>query len=472
VPIRFGLPVAACVAAMIAGWFIVSYDNPLTATLIVAALAVFFIAILKPKVGFYLLIVCTGYVDLVKRLAILAGDLTYNDVVVTVAVAPILCACICVGVALQYLFEPRRLESWRAVTLLVIVLLMISVLLKDLSDGTGLLEGLRDCANSAAYFPLILIAGILFPKPDDLKQFLKFCLIIYVPVALYGIWQQIFGLNDFEINYLQSGYTMTFRLLDDVRPRPFSTLNSPHALTVMSSIMALLAFFVRLKGSRRTAWQIPLGILFTAACIATVGRVGWVLLALGVIGWICFRRPWTTVGFYGLVTAILVLLIVNADSLLDSLDTLQEKLPGGSAFTEQALRISTFSDRLYSFRNMVTNPVFHTWFGNPELHGPNGTIVAHDELVHDQLTQILVKFGFVGLGGFICLVVAALWLTHRRVLGLRVLETRQTAIAVLTVLAAILYSGLLFGSHLGVFPINVFFAILVGFLLVCCEPLF
>jgi hypothetical protein len=457
---------------MIAGWFIVSYDNPLTATLIVAALAVFFIAILKPKVGFYLLIVCTGYVDLVKRLAILAGDLTYNDVVVTVAVAPILCACICVGVALQYLFEPRRLESWRAVTLLVIVLLMISVLLKDLSDGTGLLEGLRDCANSAAYFPLILIAGILFPKPDDLKQFLKFCLIIYVPVALYGIWQQIFGLNDFEINYLQSGYTMTFRLLDDVRPRPFSTLNSPHALTVMSSIMALLAFFVRLKGSRRTAWQIPLGILFTAACIATVGRVGWVLLALGVIGWICFRRPWTTVGFYGLVTAILVLLIVNADSLLDSLDTLQEKLPGGSAFTEQALRISTFSDRLYSFRNMVTNPVFHTWFGNPELHGPNGTIVAHDELVHDQLTQILVKFGFVGLGGFICLVVAALWLTHRRVLGLRVLETRQTAIAVLTVLAAILYSGLLFGSHLGVFPINVFFAILVGFLLVCCEPLF
>jgi O-antigen ligase len=265
---------------------------------------------------------------------------------------------------------------------------------------------------------------------------------------------------------------MTFRLLDDVRPRPFSTLNSPHALTVMSSIMALLAFFVRLKGSRRTAWQIPLGILFTAACIATVGRVGWVLLALGVIGWICFRRPWTTVGFYGLVTAILALLIVNADSLLDSLDSLQKKLPGGSAFTEQALRISTFSDRLYSFRNMVTNPIFHTWFGNPELHGPNGTIVAHDELVHDQLTQILVKFGFVGLGGFVCLVVAALWLTHRRVLGLRGLEIRQTAIAVLTVLAAILYSGLLFGSHLGVFPINVFFAILVGFLLVCCEPLF
>ena len=61
-----------------------------------------------------------------------------------------------------------------------------------------------------------------------------------------------------------------------------------------------------------------------------------------------------------------------------------------------------------------------------------------------------------------------LWLTHRRVLAQRDLETRTTAIALLTVLAAILYSGMLFGSHLGVFPVNVFFAFLVGFLLVCC----
>ena len=62
-----------------------------------------------------------------------------------------------------------------------------------------------------------------------------------------------------------------------------------------------------------------------------------------------------------------------------------------------------------------------------------------------------------------------LWLTHRRVLAQRDLETRTTAIAISTVLAAILYSGMLFGSHLGVFPINVFFALLVGFMLECCA---
>jgi len=313
----------------------------------------------------------------------------------------------------------------------------------------------------------MLIVGILFPKPEDLRQLIKFWLVIYIPVALYAIWQQICGLSDFEFKYLQTGYTITAAgLLDDVRPRPFSTLNSPHALTVTMAILALLAFFIHLKGSKRAAWQIPAGILFMGGCWASLSRAGWVLLALGMIGGNCFRRASTTIGFYGLATALLVALIVNADPLIDSLGTFQDQLPDGSALTEQTFRIETFSDRLYSFRNMVTNPKFHTWFGSQDRRVPEK--VASDEVVHDQLTQILVEFGFVGLSGFISLVVGALWLTHRSVFAQRDLETRTTAIALLTVLAAILYSGMLFGSHLGVFPVDVFFAVLVGALFVCC----
>ena len=150
--------------------------------------------------------------------------------------------------------------------------------------------------------------------------------------------------------------------------------------------------------------------------------------------------------------------------------SLQDKVPEDSnALGAQTFRIATFSDRLYSFRNMVTNPRFHTWFGNRELQQPSDEVVAHDEIVHDQLTQILVQFGFVGLGAFLFLIVGALWLTHRsESWPSEILKARATAIALLTVLAAILYSGMLFGSHLGVFPINVFFAFLLGSLLVCC----
>jgi O-Antigen ligase len=468
-PRRLIVPAAGCLAAIIAGWFIVRYGNPLTATLIIVACAAFLVATLNPKVGFYLLILATGYVDLVKRLGLLAGNLTFGDVVVTLAVPPILCVFICIGVGLQFLVKPRRLERWQYIIFVAIALLMICVLLKEVSGGAGLLPGLQNFANSGSYFPLILISGILFPKLDDLKRLIRFCLIVYIPVALYAIWQQVVGLSDFELNYLHTGYTMTVGLLDDIRPRPFSTLNSVHALSIMTSILALLAFFVHLKGPRRTAWQIPVGFLFLAACFSSEGRAGWVLFALGVIGWICFRRPRTTLGFYGLITAFLIMLMANADPLLDSLESLQDKVPEDSnALGAQTFRVATFSDRLYSFRNMVNNPRFHTWFGNRELQKSSDEYVAHDEIVHDQLTQILVQFGFVGLGAFIFLIVGALWLTHRSVLAQRDPEARATAIALLTVLAAIIYSGMLFGSHLGVFPINVFFAILLGCLLVCC----
>ena len=248
-PGRLIVPAAGCLAAIIAGWFIVRYDNPLTATLIIVACAAFLVATLNPKAGFYLLILATGYVDLVKRLGLLAGNLTFGDVVVTLAVPPILCVFICIGVGLQFLVQPRRLERWQYIIFVVIALLMICVLLKEVSGGTGLLAGLQNFANSGSYFPLILISGILFPKPDDVKRLIRFCLIVYIPVALYAIWQQIVGLSDFELNYLHTGYTMTVGLLDDM-PRPFSTLNSVHALAIMSSILALLAFFVHLKGSK------------------------------------------------------------------------------------------------------------------------------------------------------------------------------------------------------------------------------
>jgi hypothetical protein len=463
------VPATACAAALMAGWFIVRCNNPLTATVAIAAVASFLVAVIHPKAGMYLLIIGTGYVDLVKRLGIVAGDLAYSDVVVELAVPPILCFSICLGVLLQYLVRPRSLERWQYLVVVVVLLLMLTVLLKGVSGGAGLLSGLQDFANSGAYFPLILVTGILFPTLQELKQLIKFCLIIYIPVALYAIWQQFYGLNGFEISYMQTGYTITVGLLDDVRPRPFSTLNSPHALTVMMAVLALIAFFVRLEASRRAIWQIPFGILFMGGCWASMSRAGWVLLVLGMIGWICFRRGSTTLGFYGFVTACLVMLMVNAEPLVDSLENLQSKLPGGSAMNEQTFRIETFSDRLYSFRNMLTNPLFHTWFGNRELHGPiSGETVTQDEIVHDQLTQILVQYGFVGLGGFLSLMIGALWLTHRRVLANRNLETRNIAVALLTVLAAILYSGILFGSHLGVFPVNVFFALLVGALLRCC----
>jgi hypothetical protein len=63
------------------------------------------------------------------------------------------------GCRAQYVIRPRRLERWLYIVLVIVLFLMIPVLLKAVSGGTGLLGGLQDFANSGAYFPLMLIAG-------------------------------------------------------------------------------------------------------------------------------------------------------------------------------------------------------------------------------------------------------------------------------------------------------------------------
>jgi hypothetical protein len=49
--IRFGQTLSKKVAPMIGGPFIVRYDNPLTTTLVIAAITVFWFAIINPKAG-------------------------------------------------------------------------------------------------------------------------------------------------------------------------------------------------------------------------------------------------------------------------------------------------------------------------------------------------------------------------------------------------------------------------------------
>jgi hypothetical protein len=90
---RFGVTAVACVAAMIAGPFIVSYDNPLTATLVIAAITVFLVTIINQKAGLYLLILGTGYIDLAKRLGSHWGVFAINIFFAFLRGSLLVCLC-------------------------------------------------------------------------------------------------------------------------------------------------------------------------------------------------------------------------------------------------------------------------------------------------------------------------------------------------------------------------------------------
>jgi hypothetical protein len=459
---RLIVPVVGGLLALFVGWFVSLAPNPLTTTVVLAAVVMFSIALWNPVAGLYLLILTSGYLDLVKRLGVLSDALSAIDVVVTLAVAPLLFVCVCVGVLYRCIMSRIWLKWWQVALAGIIVIAMAGVFVQEFFRGGGFLEALKNFANSGAYLPLIVVVCFLTPEPARIQRLLTFCLWFYVPVALYGIWQQFFGLTQFEIDYLKSGFTIDINLLDDARLRPFSTLNSPHALGVVMAMLAIVAAFVPLKHEKRARWQIPLSLIFSAACLATFVRASWAILLLGVVVWVCCRTRFSTIAMYGVAIAGLASLLINADLVLNSLDLADKYLPQGGDVEEQAFRVGTFSERLYSFRNDLTNPEFHTWFGNPSQVYEDLEEASHENIAHEQIGQILARTGFVGLGFCLSVAVLGLFLAHRAVFRQQDPNRRRMMLGILAALIAALLSGMFFGSHLGVFPVNIFFALLLG----------
>jgi hypothetical protein len=463
--------VVAAVFAVFVGGFVVNGADPFTTTILVAAIAMSSVALVHPRAGVYLLILTTGYLDLVKRLGVVTDSLSEIDIIVTLAIAPLLMLSICLGVVIRNILERRKLESWQRVVLALLIVCIGAVALQSFRSGEGFFSEAQTFINTGGYLPMVLIMPMILSEPEDALKVLRFAVWVFLPVALYGIWQQIFGFSNFEIRFLESGYTVTVEDLYEARPRPFSTLNSPHTLSVCTAIFAGVALFVPFKGGKRFLWQYPVGLVYILGCLATIGRSGIFIIPIMVAGWLCFRRKWTTCAFYGTILGGLILLMVNAEPVLERLGSLEQLLPmdENNDVSSEAFHLGTFSERLMSFHNGLTNPRFHTLFGDPDAAKADDVHSYRDTVAHDQITQTLVQYGLIGLAVSILIAATGLVIAHRAVLRLKNRTTREIAIALLSIVTAVIYSGMMFGSHLGLFPVDFFFAFLIGILVICCR---
>ena len=192
-----------------------------------------------------------------------------------------------------------------------------------------------------------------------------------------------------------------------------------------------------------------------------------------VIGFICifaFRTRTRLLSFYAIFAISFGLIVWRAEDIYNSLDKMQAMLPSGSVSQEQAFRLGTYSERLFGFQNLFRNRSFWTWFGNPSLAYKAGEHLDQDEIVHDALGQLLISHGIVGilvlagLGGF------SLFTLHRRILAIQRGAKEILGRTMLSVGIAVLFGGMLTGSHLSVFPINLLFWTVAGVLVAAAQP--
>jgi hypothetical protein len=455
----------------VASGFIFASANPVAKSAMLIGGCFLLVGAVQPRRMLVLLVPITFYLDGGKRLLILTGNTQLDDVSTVLAIAPLAAVGIIIGCVLQRVFFKRRPEPIERLAIFGALAAFVAFGGTEIFSAGDLLHGLKTIANSTVYFLLPWAILQIYRTRDEIEGFLKICVCVAIPVALYGIWQYCMGLSSFEVAYLKSGLTITEGNLEEVRPRPFSTLSSPHAYGYVMAFM--LALSVHFRGSwsgNRGSWKGRIFILIYAmALLLGLGRsaivTGVAMLCCGRL----FRSHKGVLIAYSFSVIFLGGMIVFAQPILDALDKLQTYLPGNSEWQQQAFRLGTWSDRLMGYRDVLGNPGSWPLIANPlKFHSNNlaGEAVPYS---HDLLSQMILRIGAIPVLIVICVGLYILLHAHRAILrlpsgksGSRLLAAQLMGMIVAFLLAQAA------GSGITVFPMNFWMGIFSGLLSVLC----
>ncbi len=417
---------------------------------------------------FYLLLFAGAYLDLVKRFMVLDSRFSDTDLAFLLGFAPALVAGMVLKfVALVITKSPdvsgREVKLFVGTTLLCLFLGAAQILMAD---------GLRSAGNAlnmVTYLYMPLLVPRIFRSIPELKQLMLVTVVIYLPAALWAIHQAYFGIADFEMEYLRSGMTIEIRQLDEVVFRNMGTMVSAHALSMVASILAIaLIIPISWKSGRirLRVWLNPIRLicisLFIVGAYFTFSRTGWVCGVIALLAFVCLQSRFLTfTAFFSTIIAITALYL-SADTLLksrvavESQEILFEKF-GTSAEARQAMVLGTLDARLESMASFTSDASIWT---------PFGMKVAKKEVqlnwVHDILTENLIRFGYVPLGIFVVVFLAAAFNSFRLLFRIpkgphRTLISYYSALAI-----GIMSGGFSQGIMILYFPINLFWCLFLG----------
>ena len=430
----------------------------------------FLVAALNPRLGLILWLVSSGYIDLLKRLMVVSGRITQTDLYYVLGVHPLMMAGLCVGVVVGGFTGRFQVTGWHFRRLAIAFALMaLTGAASAREKGLSLGGIMPEIANNGFYAVLLFLVPVLLPRLQDILRTLRIIVIVYAPVAIYGIVQQIVGFQEFELEYLMTGLSIEIKQLFYDEVRAFSTLNSPTALGFASAACFAFALIIgghrdqlaaRFRFSRVTA--IFLCLLFVAGWMSSTARSAVVVIPVALLARYCFSSVGRTRVFYIVSVGAFVLLVGSSGWLLkvlpQAMNTMFE-LAGGLGFAEQILRVGTYYERLMGFSNVLANPAAYTLTG---LGAGRGLDYNDEFMNHDPLSTILVRYGVLGL--LLAVVVTGLLLRHihRSVLKLPKGTLRNVGCLLLSVPLAFLVASMLQGTVFFTFPLNAFTWLCMG----------
>ena len=458
------------IAAALGSLFVIAtvllgHGNQLALLFRYLLVAGFFAGLLFPKGTLIFWLVLCGYTDLLKRFMVVFGNVEYSDLYNVLGIPPMMIAGVTLAVVVGALMGRFQLRTshWRLFLMACFLMLVSAALAAKEKGGTwsGLIAAI---ANDGTYTMLLFVLPVLFKDTDDVLRLTKLLLLAYVPVALYGVFQQLHGFQEFEVAYLKTGLTLEIKQLYASEVRPFSTLNSPTAFSVVCAMLCVVSIMLTLTPRREGGgWLLRRGLatffvaIYFAGLVASTSRSAMLLVLIALVGFLCFRSGSATRWLYASCGAAFLALVLMADTILSNLDVMQDKISdilGDGQFITLLSRVGTFSDRLHGFANLITNPEVYTFFG----YGPERGSDERDPLYsHDMISNMLVTHGVVPFLAFAIIGGVVLKKIHGHVLRLPDRHHRLLAAGLLSLAFSLFVLSAVSGSVLGTFPINALF---------------
>ena len=432
------------------------------------------LAVLAPRHGFYLLLVSCAYTDLLKRLMVVSGRMSMSDLFYVLGFSPVLLGVIISTLLLRGMVGKLQVTAFHMKLLVLAGLLFAATTaMAALGGEKGVGKLLQHAANGGFYASLLFVIPVLLPTVQQCLKLLRFVMWIYVPVALYGIAQGLWGFREFEVAYLRTGLSIEIKQLLTDRVRAFSTLNSPTALGAISACLMTLPLFLARTKNRMGRRFLPLSVaalltvLYAGSLVASTSRSGLIVVAVICAGTVCFKSARGTLLFYLGASAAFAALVAAASVLRDRLAAITEYLlTHAGGLGEANLNVNTFSDRLQGFSQVLTNPSAYTLFG----HGLERGKDPNDPLYnHDMLSGILVQYGAVALFGLLLTGAFLLWRVHAAALRLQIPALRRLCAYMLALLLGLVAISVTSGTVLSIFPVNTFFWLAASFAIVICR---
>lgn len=432
----------------------------------------------KPRAAMYVLMFSTVYIDVLKRLMVVGGNPTFQDVAYILAIPPLLVAGSIISVFLGVTVGRGRMTRDMAISLVVsLVVVGVTVIgtLKATDDSAGLgrLSGL---VNQGFYSFLFFTIPVLFPSDEDRRKLLAFSFITFIPSVLYMFWQRKFGYADYEITYLQSGLTIEAKNLVETmgQVRCFSTFNGAGTASTLLSIYILYCFVPLRPGNEKPTFfqrfgKWMLAPLFLLASYFTIVRTGWACGIGSLVGYAFLgtkMRARLGIAFAAGLFALVILLapIMIRDRWLGSMESVLKEVvlaTTNDPTLQRAVVLGTAQDRVQGWANLTTNTMIWQPFGFAASGiSMRNTTNADFHWGHDALIDALIQYGYVPLilGVALASFLFSKLFSYMYSLPRSALAFKNTRLC-LALACGILVGAMGNGAQFRNFPQNLFFAL-------------